>query len=77
MNITFINNNDSNLDVMNYCILTGKYYIFGVKNNGETVSFFNYLLVFKNKMEVMKMRYGLKDEEHVFEEKWSTLFHNL
>ena len=70
-------NNDTCVDVMNYCILIGKYYISKAKNVDETVSFLNYLHILKNKMEVMKTRYCLKGKEDVFEEKWSTLYNNF
>ena len=70
-------NNDSNVDVLNYCILTGKFYVSGAKNAGEMVSLFKYLYILKNRLEVMKTRYCIKDKEQVFEKKWSTLYENF
>ena len=70
-------NNDSNIDVLNYCILIGKYYIYYTKKSGARIFLFNFLHMLKNKLQILHTMYCLKERESVFEKKWSTLYENV
>ena len=70
-------NNDMLIDVFNYCILFGKWFIFNAKQKAENVFFFNFLCELKNKLQVIETLYSLNDNLSAFELKWSLLYTNI
>ena len=70
-------NEDICFDVMNYCILIAKYYIYTVKTAGGKVCILNYIYMLKSMLNILKTMYYLQDKINVFEAKWSTLFYSI
>ena len=70
-------NDDLCFDVMNYCILLAKFYLYSTKMAGGKVFILSYLHLLKNNLEVLKTLYHLKGKETDFESKWSPLYNSL
>ena len=68
---------DNFIDVLNYCILLGKFYIYTCKKDGTTICMFEFLILLKNRIEVLNMIYTLKGHDKAFQEKWSFLYDNF
>ena len=70
-------NNCKSIDVLNFCILVGKYYIYVSKLNKSKVFIFEYIHSVKNKLEIIKMMHSVKGNLDVFDNHWSTLYNNI
>ena len=70
-------NNSKCIDVLNFCILLGKYYIYRTKLNQRKIFHIEYIHTVKNKLEVIKTMHSVKGNIIDFEKHWSTLYHNI
>ena len=70
-------NNDINIDILNYCILVGKWYIYQTKQNNSQIFFFNYLSTLKSKLEILETVYIERNKVKVFTDKWSFVYDNV
>ena len=69
--------NSSSINVLNFCILLGKSYIYKTKLNKGKVFLLEYIHVIKNKLDVMKVMYHTQDKVDHFEKHWLTLYRNI
>ena len=65
------------IDVLNFCILLGKYYIYNTKRNQGKISILEYKHVMKNKIEILKVLYDTSGKSQYFHEHWARLYNNI
>lgn len=69
--------NDDLLFLMDFCIMTGKWYIFKQKYCNKSVSFIELLLNLKNNVNIEKHLLYLEGKIELFESKWKELYEAL
>ena len=65
-----------NIDIMNLCILYGKWYIYHCKKDKHELFIIDYIKLVKDKLEGEKMWCTLR-QNNLFEEKWKFFYDNL
>ena len=70
-------NNDVIIDVLNYCIIFGKWYIYATKKSENKIFFLHFLHKLKNRLLVLETMHIMNNKLDVFTEKWSTIYDNL
>jgi len=70
-------NDDCILNIMNYLILTGKWYIFTCKNEPKRMLLKEYLGKLKNRLEIEKYIMYNKGNAEEFHRSWDILLNNL
>ena len=66
--------NYDHIDVLNYCIIYAKSYIYKCKRDEKKLCFFEFLILLKNRMEVMHYLSTVKNKENTFLNKWSIIY---
>ena len=55
-----------NTDALNFLILQAKWFIYKQKKSGEKIHFYKFIENFKNRIEVERQRYALKEKQDLF-----------
>ena len=60
--------------VFNYIILLGKWYINKSRSNNQRITFSNFPSLVKEKLEILRMSYILKENLDIFNKSFGTLY---
>ena len=61
------------IDILNYCIIYAKFYIYQCKKDSKNICFFEFLILLKNKIEILHYISIVNDTVTKFNKKWSIL----
>ena len=67
-------NNSDDLKILNYIILTGKWYINQCKSAEKSILLINYINIIKDKLEIMITRNNLKEAENA---EWQNMLYGI
>lgn len=65
------------LDILNFVILYGKYYIKMCRQNVKQIDLYRFLVMLKERMYVEKYIYQCRHKNDVFDKRWSVLLNKL
>lgn len=66
--------NQDNIDVLNYCILFAKLFIYKCKKEETRICLYEFLAILKNRIEVLYILAIMQDKQTKFKKKWSCLY---
>ena len=67
---------DEIIDIFNYCILYGKWYIYSCKKDDTQMFILNYIKYIKDKLQIEKTICEMKKED-IFEKRWSLFYNSM
>ena len=70
-------NRDVYIDILNFVILYGKYYIKICRQNVKNIDLYRFLVMLKERMYVEKYIYHCQNKNDVFDKRWSILLNKL
>ena len=70
-------NDDSVIDIINYCILMAKYYIAETRKKDNEPNLYEYLRFIKYKLDLDLVHSRIENREQQFMTKWSLLYDNV
>ena len=68
--------NDDFINILNFCILYGKWYISRCKKDGVNISFIDYIKLLKDKLKLEEIE-SILNGDNIFEYKWSQFYNSF